>query len=185
MIKHHFQVLFLNNLALVTILNLLFLNKLVAQCPPTITPYFKSTSNAIYDPTTREIKMCAGDTVVLLSTPSAAPGLTFEWYKGGILISGENTDSLKVSIAGNYRVKVLGGGCSQWSEITKVTVNSLPTMVITPNIIPPHICSGDNITLTVNTTPNAGVNWVWMQPAFIMGTNTNPLTLSLFSSTNF
>lgn len=162
-----------------------FSQSLFGQCPPTITPHFRPGSNAIYLSSTREVKMCAGDTVVLKASPSQAPGLTYIWYKGGIAISGEDKDSLVVSISGNYRVRVNGGGCTDWSEITKVTVNPLPVITITPNIVPPHICAGDPIQLTVSTSPTSGVNWVWMQPSSIMGQSVNPLTIGLFGTTNF
>lgn len=162
-----------------------FSQSLFGQCPPTITPHFRPGSNAIYLSSTREVKMCAGDTVVLKASPSQAPGLTYIWYKGGIAISGEDKDSLVVSISGNYRVRVNGGGCTDWSEITKVTVNPLPVITITPNIVPPHICAGDPIQLTVSTSPSSGVNWVWMQPSSIMGQSVNPLTIGLFGTTNF
>ncbi|HBZ67544.1 MAG TPA: hypothetical protein DEO70_11970 [Bacteroidales bacterium] len=165
----------------------LILNSGVAfgQCPPIITARLSPTSNAIYDSGINEIRMCAGDTVILECSPAMSAGLTFEWFKGGVSLPGETSDSLVVTLAGNYQVRVSGGGCSDLSAITGVVVNTVPTVTITPNIVPPHICSGDPITMTVTTSPSTGVNWLWMQPAGIMGSGLSPLSLTLFANTTF
>ena len=130
-----------------------------AQCPPVITA-FPAGAN-----------VCMGDSVQLTVAPLGA--LTYQWYEDGIPISGATNDTLFAKIDGNYTIMV--DGCATPSAPIHVTMKPMPSISITSNINPPIICAGDSIILTVTTGPN--VMWVWLKPAAILGTTTNPLTV--------
>lgn len=92
---------------------------------------------------------CAGGSVTL--TSSAGTG--YLWSTGA------TTQSINVTTAGNYSVKVTNAGVCQSSSsaATVVTVNSLPA---TPTITaggPTTFCAGGNVTLT----SSAGTSYLW------------------------
>ena len=82
---------------------------------------------------------CAGDSVQL----TASAGQTYLWYPGG-----ETTQMIWVYSAGQYEVRISfgGGSCYSYSDTVNVTVNSLPTLSITPNPSA-AFCSGDSVLL--------------------------------------
>ena len=81
---------------------------------------------------------CTGGSVTL--TSSSATGNTWS--------TGETTQSIVVSDAGNYTVSVSNGMCSSTSVPTAVTVNTIPAApVITPNGAT-AFCAGSSVTLT-------------------------------------
>ena len=130
-----------------------------AQCPPVVTAFPLDAS------------VCMGDSVQLSVAPLGAA--SYQWYESGTPILGATDDTLYVKYDGNFSVLV--AGCGIPSNSIHVVMKAMPSMSITSNINPPIICSGDSITLTVNT--GALVNWVWLKPAGILGTTTNPMTV--------
>lgn len=81
---------------------------------------------------------CTGGSVTL--TSSSATGNTWS--------TGETTQSIVVSNAGNYTVSVSNGTCSSISVPTAVTVNTIPAApVITPSGAT-AFCAGSSVTLT-------------------------------------
>ena len=66
--------------------------------------------------------MCAGQTKKL--TASAATGLTYQWQKNTINITGATLSSYTASQAGAYRLCVTNTvGCSNYSSTATITVN--------------------------------------------------------------
>ncbi len=94
------------------------------------------------------------------STTLTASGMgTFMWFKDNNLIAGQSTNTLTVTAAGSYTVKVTNAnGCnSTTSEPAVVTSKPLPS--VTP-VTPAAICTGatTNIALSSNL-PGATFNW--------------------------
>jgi gliding motility-associated-like protein len=92
---------------------------------------------------------CAGGSVTLTSSPET----TYLWSNGA------TTQSINVSTAGSYTVKVKNAnGCQSAASVaTIVTVNALPA---TPTITasgPTTFCAGGSVTLT----SSAGSNYLW------------------------
>ena len=82
---------------------------------------------------------------------------SYEWYKGGTQIVGANTNTLSVSTAGNYQVKVTNSnGCSTLSTAYGMAVNSLPTGSIS-NASSLEFCEGDSVVLSGPT----GMTYDW------------------------
>ena len=90
--------------------------------------------------------ICPGGSVVL--TAAGAVGNTYLWS------TGERTQSITVTAAGNYSVVVTNGGCSATSAVIVVTVNPIPT--ITSRGIT-TFCIGNCIKLTAS----AGSSYLW------------------------
>ena len=67
---------------------------------------------------------CAGDAVTLTAT--AAAGATFQWYKGGVVISGENNPTLTTTEPGEYYATATRE-CLQKSNTIEVVNLSAPT----------------------------------------------------------
>ncbi len=90
---------------------------------------------------------CQGGSVIL--TSSAAP--SYLWSTGA------TTQSITVNTSGSYTVAVTNAsGCSQASVPTTVTVNPLPTAIITAGG-PTTFCQGGSVTLT----SSAGSSYLW------------------------
>ena len=82
--------------------------------------------------------LCQGDDVTL----SVTGGITYAWSNGGA------GASILVSDEGDYSVEVTdANGCDVTSNTVSVTVNDLPTVVITPDG-PTEFCAGGSVQLT-------------------------------------
>ena len=81
---------------------------------------------------------CDGGSVVL--TSSSAIDNTWS--------TGETTQSITVTISGNYDVTVSQSGCSSVSAAEAVTVNPTPAIPVITASGPTDICIGDNVVLT-------------------------------------
>jgi PKD repeat protein len=104
---------------------------------------------------------CAGGSVTLTSNA----GNSYLWSTGAV------TQSILVTTSGNYSVTVTNGvGCTGASSVTVVTVNSLPTPMITAGG-PLTFCAGGNVTLT----SSAGNSYLW---------STGAITQSIVVSTS-
>jgi len=150
---------------------------LFSQCPPTISIVPLSGSTQV---TGNSVAMCSGDSVRLNANP--ALGVTHQWYNELGAIAGEDTSFMFAKQPGFYYVMV--SGCAVPSQQISITLKPKPVITLTPSVSPPHICSSDTIDITVTTIP-ASVQWTWFQPAAAFGTSLNPLSLILFTNTNY
>ncbi|WP_300666693.1 T9SS type A sorting domain-containing protein [Fluviicola sp.] len=125
-----------------------------APATPVITPNGSTT-------------FCAGGSVTL--TSSQATGNTWS--------TGETTQSIVVSNAGNYTVSVSNGTCSAASAPAVITVNSNPAVpTITPNGAT-TFCAGGSVILTSSSaTGNSWSTGVTSQTINVTATNTYLLT---------
>ncbi len=118
-------------------------NVVVTAAAPPATPVLNATGST---------NLCPGETV-LLSTPYSSGG--YLWSNGA------TTQTLTVSTAGTYWVKIFNGNnCSAQSTNTVVTMNSNTVPVISANGST-SLCSGTSVTLT---SSNAG-NYTWSNGA--------------------
>jgi len=94
---------------------------------------------------------CQGGSVILTSSPA----VSYLWSNGAI------TQSITVSISGNYSVTVTDlNGCSATSPITVVTVYPLPIVSITASG-PLEFCEGESVMLT----SSPGESYLWSNGA--------------------
>ena len=104
---------------------------------------------------------CAGGSVTL--NAAAVAGYTYQWYLGGVAISGATTSSYLATISGGYRVQITNPatGCSDETHADTV-VTAITEAVIVP-ITSASYCWGSSSLLSTNVTGAAGtVTYVWM-----------------------
>jgi large repetitive protein len=106
---------------------------------------------------TQSIAICAGQSTTL--TANAGAGYTYEWFNYSNVLAGQTGQSVSVSAAGQYKVKVTdtNTGCTKRSGIRTVTVNALPTVVVTPQGAT-TFCKDGSVNLFANSTAT-NIQW--------------------------
>jgi gliding motility-associated-like protein len=98
---------------------------------------------------------CQGDSVRL--DANTGEGITHQWQYNGVAIQGANDSSYTATLNGTYSVvETLPLLCIYATDSVSVTVNSLPTPLITASG-GTAICIGDSVTLTSSIA--ASYNW--------------------------
>ncbi len=106
-----------------------------------------------------QTNLCPGDSITLSSSPSAS----YVWS------TGDTTQSITVSAAGNYSVIVYSGNCSAVSALTTVTdTATAPTPIITTSGTT-SLCAGDSVTLS----SSSATSYLWST-----GDTTQSITVS-------
>ncbi|TPE45466.1 Ig-like domain-containing protein [Pontibacter mangrovi] len=131
------------------VLFLLLANVAWAQCPTTVTVEGRTV-------------LCQGETTTL----RAPAGYEYQWIKDGQDLAGQTGETLQVSEAGTYQVRVSGAACATNTSSERViAVNPSPTtpgFIITPTPLPNNpVCSGDQLTFSVNA-PQPDVTYTWL-----------------------
>lgn len=91
---------------------------------------------------------CDGADVTLNANTGA--GLSYQWKKDTVSISGATSSSFIASTSGNYTVKVTNAsGCSKTSNGVAILVNAAPTVSVLPTNA--AYCSGDSVALTATS----------------------------------
>lgn len=144
-----------------------------AQCPPVVTieAYFPGSTFINGD----NVAFCSGDSCKLIASPGS--GVTYSWYKNGVLIPDATSNIFSPDEAGDFHVYV--SGCPASSNIIHVTLNPLPTGSITSSPIPP-VCSGTEVTVTLSTDLTSNT-WQWLPP---FTSQPASFTLPYYNSTN-
>ncbi|MDD3437391.1 MAG: S8 family serine peptidase [Candidatus Gastranaerophilales bacterium] len=125
---------------------------------------------------------CTGGSVTLNAVYNS--GLSYQWQKNGINISGANSNSYTVTQAGTYslHIQTLGGICEAYSNSIVITVNSLPSSAGTISGTT-SVCQGQNsVTYSVPTIANA-TSYIWTLPSGATGSSsTNNITVNYSTS---
>lgn len=101
------------------------------------------------------LTICQGESVELYANFEL--GLTYQWKKNGVIITGVTTPSYLANTSGLYNVVITNvNGCSATSNSMNVTVNPLPISTITLSG-PTTFCQGNSISLS----NNSGVSYQW------------------------
>ncbi|MBM2815690.1 MAG: hypothetical protein HW421_2452 [Ignavibacteria bacterium] len=95
-------------------------------------------------------QICEGDTVTLTASPS---WLYYEW------LSGETTQSIKITKPGKYRVRVYVQNCEDWSSAIDINVVPKPDASILSNGSL-TFCTGDSVTL-IAKPDTIGSMYLW------------------------
>jgi hypothetical protein len=92
--------------------------------------------------------LCEGSTVALTSN-TTNPGYAYQWYKGGVAISGATATAYTASESGSYYMTVTHDGCTTQSNtvILQVAVIAINSSSLATDIILP----GQTKTITVTT----------------------------------
>ncbi len=102
---------------------------------------------------------CIGDSVILSIT--GVTGNTYQWYRGGSILTGSTNTSYTAKTTGTYNLQVTNtNGCMKPSENTlNVTVYSNPSIPIITQTGLTTFCSGDSIVLSVTNNPAYTYQW--------------------------
>lgn len=106
---------------------------------------------------------CTGGNVTL--NANIAGGITYQWYRNSVLISGAVNASYVASTSGSYTVVETSNCGSSTSNSIAVTVNAAPVAVISAGG-PTTFCSGGNVTLNANG--GGGITYQWYRNTVII-----------------
>ena len=114
------------------------------------------------------INICQNDSLLLMANTDS--GLTYQWFKDGIAISGETDTSLTVKQAGSYMVNVTNSGCSTISNTAIVTLLQSPSA--NANALgPTTFCYGDSVFITANI--GSGLTYQWKKDGIVIPSATS------------
>ncbi|MEO0311698.1 MAG: hypothetical protein RIQ89_1355 [Bacteroidota bacterium] len=128
--------------------------------------------------------VCAGQTVTLTNT-TAGSGLTFQWRRNNLNVSGATNATYTFAPSGtaSYALQVSGSCGTATSTPTNITANGLPTTAqatATTNSST-TICSGSSIVISVPAT--AGYTYQWQRNSVnIVGATNNSLSVNATGS---
>lgn len=105
-------------------------------------------------PTGTQVKICAGNTVTIATTPNAT--YTYQWMRNGDSVLGANTHSLSTTDSGTYQVRVTTSlGCLRSSGTRKVMLYPTPVGNFST-----YTLSGGTVRLTA-TQSGSGSTYQW------------------------
>ena len=121
---------------------------------------------------------CVGQ-AASFSVVASGTGLTYQWKKDGLAISGATAASysiaaVSVADAGSYSVDVTGCSTTVASSAVALSVNANPTAVATSN---GPLCANANLTLT--GTSDIGTTFAWTGPNSFTSTAQSPTISSV------
>ena len=106
---------------------------------------------------------CVGSSATF-SVTATGTGLTYQWRKNGINISGANSSSYTTPAVGTidngatYSVVITSSGCTVTSNNATLTVNSPPTMIVNPT--DQAVCQG-NAAFFFSLAWGSGTTYQW------------------------
>jgi hypothetical protein len=111
---------------------------------------------------------CAGGSVQL--NANTGSGLTYNWRKDGVAISGATSSSYTATSNGVYTVRVTSNGCQTTSSGVTVTVQSLPAATVIASGST-SFCNGGSVVLTAPA--GSGLSYVWRRDGNIVANETD------------
>jgi len=114
---------------------------------------------------------CVGAAVSL----TAAPGFSYQWYKGGTAIPGATNAGYVATTSGGYRVRVTNAttGCTDMTH-ADTTVNVIDAVNVIP-LTPARFCWGGSSTLSSNVSSlGMAVSYQWSRDGGNIPGATNP-----------
>lgn len=104
------------------------------------------------------VEICDGSSTIL-ALVSPESGVTYQWYKDNVPVSGETASQIVVTQAGKYKVEATTAkGCKATSDVFTLKVNPNPVANIQP--IPGEIiCAYD--TLEIKAVPGSAYDYRW------------------------
>ena len=98
-------------------------------------------------------EICLGDTAVLQA--NTGPGFSYQWYRNGIALPNQTTETFDTTIAGAYQVRIVQDGCAWLSEPFDVIVRNNPNPQVIGDVV---VCVGDTATIDAG---DGYSNYLW------------------------
>jgi gliding motility-associated-like protein/uncharacterized repeat protein (TIGR01451 family) len=125
---------------------------------------------------------CVGSSVSF-SVVATGTGLTYQWRKGNVDITGATSATLTINpvnitdAALNYNVVIMGTCSNDTSINVSLTVNPIPVAIAGSNS---PVCTGSSIDLTAQTV--SGGTYAWIGPSGYSSSVQNPVILTSTTS---
>lgn len=105
---------------------------------------------------TNQFNTCIDSLVTL--TANSGTGLSYQWYRNGIVLPGMTNKVLNTQMSGNYSVLVTNPwGCTKLSAVTAIPIlNPTASIQVMGSA---NICTGDSVKLSANT--GIGYSYQW------------------------
>lgn len=100
--------------------------------------------------------ICYGTTTTLYA--SIGLGYQYQWQVNGIDMFGATNNTLTVSNAGIYTVRITKGYCTVYAPSVQVNIQPLPSAVIS-TAVSPVICQGDSLQISATIAPGYTYQW--------------------------
>jgi gliding motility-associated-like protein len=105
---------------------------------------------------------CEGTRPTLTVANPAASGITYNWYKEGVLVATGATYQVEAGLAANtynYSVAAVRGTCVSTQTAVTVTIIAAPDAPVPSGANPATTCLNTPVTLRVNPVANVTYNW--------------------------
>jgi PKD repeat protein len=137
----------------------------VTSFPDTLTISTINKTVSVIGTTTR----CQGDSVQMVA--AGGTGLSYQWRKSGVNISGATKINYAATTSGTYKVVITNGNsCSDSSSGVTVVINPLPASNAGSNT---SVCAGNSASIGAAST--AGITYSWSSsPSGFTSTASNP-----------
>lgn len=100
------------------------------------------------------VNLCPGETYFINSNCTLASN-TYQWYRNGIVLGGENQSSYTANMEGSYKLKISNCNFSKFSDSVYIKLLPEPVLTITPSRT---LCIGDTAKISV-TSGNYSISW--------------------------
>jgi gliding motility-associated-like protein len=116
---------------------------------------------------------CANTSGVTLTALNVGVLATYEWFLNNISKGNSANTELTNATVGDWKLKTTMNGCSQFSNIKKITIDSLPTAQITTTGDQLTYCQyASGVTLTAKDQGTGSV-YEWYKDELLVGTTPN------------
>ena len=132
--------------------------------------------------------VCAGNSFTFTANAASASSFSYQWYKNNEQLAMKNNQLLALNNiseaeTGDYYCVVTNACASAKSNIAGLTVNTLPSISITP--LNSSQCQGTSITFKANVTGTTPYSYQWLTEIFpIKGATTSSYTINGLQSSN-
>jgi len=121
-----------------------------------------------------DIKKCDGEVLVL---DAGSEGISYEWYRDGLVLPGENSKIYTALQSGIYRVLVTNSFQCQADDQIKVDFFSSPVIEELPDLI--NVCQGNSALINITASDYNSLQWYYENNII---TGSVGLSLSAFNS---
>lgn len=116
-----------------------------------ITMVVTTTPSANINPS-GSVNICPPTSSTTLTASSNLSGVSYQWKRDGINLSGSTSSTLSTTISGSYTVAIAKSGCTGTSANSNVAFGKTPVISASSNVT--SSCAGATVNLTTTNTTN-------------------------------